>query len=65
MSTLNFTDHEWSTIANALRAAVEIYKEDAARVRDLKGGPRLAAAFEQQAKEATALGQRIQNEVGV
>lgn len=60
------TDHEWSTIANALRYAADKYLENAKELREI--GPQyesLAEQFDRQTKEVLDLAERIEREQGV
>jgi hypothetical protein len=63
---MNFTDAEFHTISGALRAARDIYIEDARNMRkSLEGGAandRLADQFDKQAEECAKLIERFEEE---
>lgn len=58
MNTPQFDSAEWASIAHHLRVAATQYDRDAEQVRD--DSPRLAAQFQDQAKQAREMSNRIE-----
>lgn len=65
---LNFTDDEWSSIANFLRTAGARFADNAQELERMENGKdysRLAAQFRKQAGQAEDFANRICEEKGV